>query len=38
MKNMTDGSRLKAHMCMRINRSEEGIPDLVGSINTRLSD
>jgi hypothetical protein len=38
MKNMADGSRLKAHTCMRISSSEAGIPDLVGSIYRRLSD
>jgi hypothetical protein len=38
MKNVRDGSRLKAHTCMEIRRSEAGIPDLVGSIDIRLSD
>jgi len=33
-----DGSRLKAHKCMKIRRSEAGIPDVVGSIDRRLSD
>jgi len=38
MKNVRYGSRLKAHTCMKIRRSEAGIPDLVGSIHGRLSD
>jgi len=38
MKNMSDGSRLKAHTCLKIRRSEAGIPDLVGSIDRRLSE
>ena len=38
IKNMRDGSRLKAHTCMKIRRSEAGIPDLVGSVDRRLGE
>jgi hypothetical protein len=38
MKNVRDGSRSEAHACMKRKRSEAGIPDLVGSIDRRLSD
>jgi hypothetical protein len=38
MKNMRDGSRLKSHTCMKLRGSEAGIPDLVGSIDRRLSE